>query len=132
MHQEYKNFLWFESARFFVTIAIQMQSVALGWQMYALTHRPLDLGFIGLMQFIPIISLSLFAGQSADRFNRKKILLCCYTLLMICMFIFAYASLSGFQTRTFLLILLLAVGVGRSFLAPALQSTLPNIVTGDR
>src|SRR5580765_1411849 len=58
-------------------LGMQMQSVAIGWQVYDLTHRPLDLGFVGLAQFVPAISLSLVAGQTADRYDRRSIIRLC-------------------------------------------------------
>jgi len=51
----YPDFSRFLFARFFSTLAVQMQSVAVGWQVYAITHDPLDLGFIGLAQFMPFL-----------------------------------------------------------------------------
>jgi MFS family permease len=65
-------------------VAMQMQSVAIGWQVYDLTHRPLDLGFVGLAQFVPAILLSLIAGQTADRFDRRGILRICQLAQVVC------------------------------------------------
>ena len=65
-------------------LGMQMQSVAIGWQVYDLTHRPLDLGFVGLAQFLPAISLSLVAGQTADRFDRRAILRICQLGQSVC------------------------------------------------
>ncbi len=70
----YPDFSRFLFARFFSTLAVQMQSVAVGWQVYAITHDPLDLGFIGLAQFMPFLALILIAGQVADRLDRRLIL----------------------------------------------------------
>src|ERR1035437_9677762 len=69
-----KEFSFFLSFRFFVTIATLMQSVIVGWQMYELTHNPLDLGLIGLAEAIPAICIALFAGHIADKYNRKTII----------------------------------------------------------
>ena len=68
------GFVRFLSARLAVSIAVQMQTVAVGWQIYAITHDPLDLGLIGLSQFLPFVLLVLPAGQVADRRNRARIL----------------------------------------------------------
>ncbi len=70
-----KDFRLFLSFRFFMTIAAQMQSIIVGWQVYELTHDPLSLGLIGLAEAVPFISIALYAGHIADRFNRKKIIL---------------------------------------------------------
>ncbi len=68
---KHRNFTLYLVARFVATLAIQMQSVAVGWQVYAITNDPLDLGLIGLAQFLPFIVLVLPAGQIADRYDRK-------------------------------------------------------------
>jgi MFS family permease len=70
-----KDFRLFLSFRFFMTIAAQMQSIIVGWQVYNLTHDPLSLGLIGLAEAVPFISVALYAGHIADRFNRKKVIL---------------------------------------------------------
>ena len=49
----YPNFTAYVGARFFVVVALEMQSVAVGWQVYEITKRPLDLGLVGLAQFLP-------------------------------------------------------------------------------
>ena len=55
-------------------LGTQMMNVAVGWYVYAATHDPMSLAYIGLAQFLPDICLLLFAGQSADRFDRRRIL----------------------------------------------------------
>src|ERR1700686_2895974 len=74
----YPSFVLFQLARFFIVLATEMQSVAVGWQVYEITRRPLDLGFVGLAQFLPGIFLFLVSGHSADRFDRRKLLTVCY------------------------------------------------------
>src|SRR5262249_55286110 len=80
----YRDFRLFQAARFLAVMAIQMQSVAVGWQVYATTHRALDLGLVGLVQFLPNIALTLVAGHTADRFDRRRILLLCHGGLGLC------------------------------------------------
>src|SRR5437867_2144205 len=75
---QYPNFRFYMSARALITIAAEMQAVAVGWQIYGITHKALDLGLVGLAQFLPGIFLFLIAGQTADRFPRRRILQCCY------------------------------------------------------
>src|SRR5258708_10597883 len=74
------------AARTLTTVASEMQALAVGWQIYSLTHRALDLGLVGLAQFLPGILLFLVAGQTADRFPRQRILQWCY---------FAFACISA-------------------------------------
>jgi MFS family permease len=80
----YPNFRYFMSARVLITSAAEMQAVAVGWQIYSLTHRPLDLGLVGLAQFSPGILLFLIAGHTADRFPRQRILQVCYGGFGLC------------------------------------------------
>jgi MFS family permease len=74
---QYPSFRYYMTARFLITASSEMQSVAIGWQVYNLTHRPRDLGLVGLSQFLPGILLFLVAGHTADRFPRQRILQTC-------------------------------------------------------
>src|ERR1700724_2912809 len=78
------NFVAFTLARFFIVLSLEMQSVAVGWQVYEITKRPLDLGYVGLAQFAPPFLLFLFAGHAADIFDRRKLLMWCYAGYGIC------------------------------------------------
>src|SRR5271154_2762725 len=70
-------FLLYQLSRFCIVIGTQMQSVAVGWQVYEITKRPLDLGLVGLAQFFPSILLFLVSGHVADRFDRRNVLILC-------------------------------------------------------
>ena len=72
------GFRLFQLSRFLIIVATEMQSVAVGWQIYATTKRALDLGLVGLAQFLPGILLFLISGHVADRFDRKKVIIICY------------------------------------------------------
>src|SRR2546421_1735809 len=78
------NFVSYTLARFFIVAALEMQSVAVGWQVYEITRRPLDLGLIGLAQFLPGVLLFLVSGQVADRFDRRKLVTLCYGGFALC------------------------------------------------
>src|SRR5438270_3516114 len=80
----YPNFRLYILARFLTTASSEMQSVAVGWQVYEITHRPLDLGLVGLAQFLPGICLFLIAGHTADRVARQRILQACYSSFSVC------------------------------------------------
>ena len=69
----YPDFSLYQLARFCIVAGLEMQSVAVGWQIYEITKRPLDLGLVGLAQFLPGILLFLVSGHAADRFDRRKI-----------------------------------------------------------
>jgi len=70
----YPNFRYYMTARFLITASSEMQSVGVAWQIYGIRHRPLDLGLVGLAQFLPGILLFLISGHAADRIPRQRIL----------------------------------------------------------
>src|SRR5580658_1287839 len=80
----YPSFVLFQTARFFIVFATEMQSVAVGWQVYEITHRPLDLGLVGLAQFLPGIICLPLSGHTADRYHRSRVLTIGYVALAIC------------------------------------------------
>src|SRR5580658_6281817 len=80
----YPNFVRYQFARFFIVLALEMQSVAVGWQIYEITKSPLDLGLVGLAQFLPGILLFLVSGHAADRHDRRNLLICCYVGFATC------------------------------------------------
>src|SRR6476620_8526081 len=93
------EFRLYISARFCVTLAIQVQSVVVAWQVYELTKDPLSLGLIGLAEAIPSIGVSLYAGHVADIMQRKKIILFCVATLLACssaLLLFTFSSDSFF------------------------------------
>src|SRR5829696_6658800 len=65
------------AARFFASFAVQIVSVSVGWQVYDITRNPLDLGIVGLVQFLPSLALVLVTGSVADRFDRRRIFAAC-------------------------------------------------------
>jgi MFS family permease len=107
---------------------MQMQSVAIGWQVYDLTRRPLDLGWVGLAQFLPAIALSLAAGQTADRFDRRAILRVCHLAQVGCSLLLWWAAHSGVPSVGPIYSVLVLVGVARAFSAPAAQALLPDLI----
>jgi len=120
--------LRFVSARFLATLAAQIQLVAVGWQMYAVTGDPLDLGLIGLSQFIPFVTLILPAGHAADHYDRSRIVTLCYVTEALCAVVLLTMTLSGLQARWPILFAMLLLGGARAFSMPGAQSLLPNLV----
>lgn len=118
--------LWL--ARGAAAIAYQMTSVAVGWQIYELTSSPMQLGFAGLMQFIPGVALVLVAGQIADRYNRKTIVRLGQLGQALAAALLAVATASGFVTTALILGAVFMVGAARSFEATTLQTIPPAIV----
>jgi MFS family permease len=115
-------------ARMLITAASEMQAVAVAWQVFGLTHRPLDLGLVGLAQFLPGILLFLPAGHTADHVPRKRIIACCYGAFSLCSFLLLTFSLHGLRTVWPIFLAITLNGVVRAFNGPAAQSFLPLIV----
>jgi MFS family permease len=127
----YPNFRLFMAARFLSIVSSEMISVAVGWQIYGLTHRPLDLGLVGLAQFAPGVLLFLLAGHTADRHSRQAILRTCYVAFAICSVVLLALAVRGLQTVWPIYAVLLANGTVRAFNAPAGQSFLPQLVKAE-
>jgi MFS family permease len=105
-----------------------MIAVSVGWQMYDLTHSALALGFVGLVQFVPLLALLLVVGPVIDRYDRATIARCAQTLeSAACVVLFA-ATVGGFAHPALIYAMVTLFGVGRAFEQPALSSLLPNIV----
>lgn len=124
----YKGFVRFLAARLAVSIAVQMQTVAVGWQIYSITRDPLDLGLIGLSQFLPFVVLILPAGQVADRRNRAHVLLACIALELLCALLLLAFTLSGLSVVWPVFAVMVLFGVARAFSMPAGQALMPNLV----
>jgi MFS family permease len=124
-HREFR--LW-AAARVLGSVALQIQSVAIGWQVYAITGRPLDLAFVGLAQFLPAFLLSLPGGHLADRVERRRILAGCYAALVALALGLAAATRLHAGQLAAIYTLLAGVGAVRAFVAPAGQSILPGLV----
>jgi len=105
-----------------------MQSVAVGWQVFQITHRPLDLGYVGLMQFLPGILLSLPAGHAADRFDRRTVLLTCNVSYALCSVLLFLQARSGATSVLPIFAVLLLIGITRAFSGPVSQALVPQLV----
>ncbi|MBV8550929.1 MAG: MFS transporter [Acidobacteriaceae bacterium] len=125
----YPNFRFYMLARFLTTAASEMQSVAVGWQIYNLTHRPLDLGLVGLAQFLPGICLFLVAGHTADRIARQTIIKTCYAAFSLCSLALLSLTLHGLPNAYPIYLVLLVNGIVRAFNAPASQAFVPLLVS---
>jgi MFS family permease len=124
----YPNFVLFLTARWFIIFAQEMQSVAVGWQVYEITRRPLDLGLVGLAQFLPGVVLFLLSGHSADRFDRRKLLTVCYAGYGVCSSLLLSISLLGVRSVLLIYAVMVLLGVVRSFSGPVTRAILPQLV----
>jgi MFS family permease len=124
----YPNFVSYTIARFFIVVALEMQSVAVGWQVYAITRRPIDLGYVGLAQFLPGIVLFLFAGHAADIFDRRKLLMWCYAGFGLCSALLLAISWHAPNSVHSIYVVLVLLGIFRSFNFPVSRAILPHLV----
>lgn len=123
----YPNFVLYQLARFSIVLALEMQSVAVGWQVYEITKRPLDLGLVGLAQFLPGFVLFLPSGHAADRFDRRKVLLWCYGGFALCSALLLMVTFRAPSVHLIYAVLVL-LGAVRSLNWPASRALLPQLV----
>jgi len=106
----------------------QMVMVAVGWQMYDLTHSAWNLGLVGLFQFIPALALALVSGHVADRHDRRHIVSMALTLQLVAALLLLLATHEGWISRDLILGVSLLLGVARSFQMTAQQALTPLLV----
>lgn len=130
-----RNFRLYQSARLMAIIGAEAQAVGVAWQVYQITHSPLKLGLTGLALFLPGIFCMLAAGHVADRYDRRNIILLCYTLQAVCTAAILWLSLSPWvlaNGRTWpIYAVLTGIGIGRAFSGPASSALLPSLVPKD-
>jgi MFS family permease len=122
------DFARYIGARFLGSLAVQMQTVAVGWQVYDVTRRPLDLGLVGLSQFLPFVVLILPAGHLADTRDRRRILAGCHALMLLCALLLLALTWRGLRSALPVFGVMTLFGVARAFSMPTSQSLLPNLV----
>jgi len=122
------DFVAYTLARFFIVLSLEMLSVAVGWQVYEITHRPLDLGYVGLAQFLPGLVLFLIAGHAADLFDRRRLLMWCYGGFALCSALLLAISWRAPQSVHLIYVVLVLLGVVRCFNWPASRAILPQLV----
>jgi len=130
---QFSGFRLYQISRFCIVFCTEMQSVAVGWQVYEITKRPLDLGLTGLVQFLPGIFLFLLAGHAADRFDRRKLLTLCFvgyslSSALLLLVTLRFELLHRAETVAPIFAILFLVGVVRSFSMPASRALLPQLV----
>jgi MFS family permease len=123
-----RDFAFFISGRFLSTVAMQVQSVAIGWQIYDMVRDPLALGLVGLSQFAPMFLLTLPAGEIADRFDQRKIFAVALALQGVCSALFLFLTLSHPHAVWPFYAVLILFGSARGFSGPSGQSLLAFLV----
>jgi MFS family permease len=121
----FRNYLF---ARTLTTVATEMQSVAIGWQVYQLTHSFSKLGFIGLAQFLPFVLLVLPAGQVADRHDRRLIINLCIVAELVGSAILLFFTHRGLHSLWPVYLVLSLIGSARAFAMPVAQAIVVNLV----
>jgi len=107
----------------------QILNVAISWQIYASTHNPMSLAYVGLTQFFPNIGIALIAGQAADRLDRRKIIGFSLFAQALCAAALGGLCSAGAQAVGPIYLLLLVIGLARAFSAPAMPAMLPYLVS---
>ncbi len=124
----HKPFAFFWFARGFTSIAFQVQGVAVGWQVYALTGSPFYLGLVGLAQFLPMFLLTLAVGHVADRYDRRAVVRLCQIVEGLAAAALALGSFSGWQSKESILVVVFVAGAARAFEAPTIHALVPRLV----
>ena len=127
-----RDFAFFQAARFLLTVAMQVQSVAIGWQVYEMERTPLALGLVGLCQFVPMFLLTLPAGEISDRFDQRKVLAISLAVQGLCGALFLALSIAHITSVLAFYAVLVLFGAGRGFSAPASQSLLAFLVPPEK
>jgi MFS family permease len=124
-------FLRYWAARFLTTFSTQIVSVAVGWQIYDLTRDPLDLGLVGVIQFIPSLLLVLVTGAVADRYGRRLIMALASFLEAFCALALLAFTFRGLTGPAPIFAILALFGVARAFFGPASSSLVANLVPAE-
>jgi len=124
----FRDFRRYQLARVAVILGAEAQSVAVAWQVYSITHRAIDLGYTGLALFLPGLIFLLPAGHVADRFDRRRVILACYTLQLLCTGALVELARNNTQNILAIYTVLFFVGAGRAFSSPASSALIPHLV----
>lgn len=126
----FPDFRFFVTVKILMTMALQFQSVIVGWHIYSITRDPLSLGLIGLVEIIPNFSVTLFAGHFADLYDRKKIVFSCLAVLLLCSLGLFYTSyFINIDKQVWFLYGIIALsGFARGIVAPSLFSIMTECV----
>src|ERR1039457_167575 len=111
----FRDFRRYQMAGGAAVLGAEAQAVAVAWQVYSLTHRPIDLGYTGLALFLPGLLFMLPAGPAADRFDRLQIILLCYGLQICCTAALLMLACTGGHSVYSIYAVLFCIGTGRAF-----------------
>ena len=123
-----RDFRRYQMARAAAIVGAEAQTVAVAWQVYSITHRALDLGYTGLALFLPGLFFLLPSGHVADRFDRRVIILICYSLQVLCTGALLGIAVLGLRNVWLIYGVLFLIGSGRAFSGPASSALVPHLV----
>ncbi len=124
----FRDFRLYQLARALVIMGAEAQAVAVAWQVYSITHRAIDLGYTGLALFLPGLLFMLPAGHAADRYDRRAVILVCYSLQFFSSLALFAMALGGVRHILPIFAVLFLIGTGRAFSGPASSALLPHLV----
>ena len=124
----YRDFRLYQMARVMVIMGAEAQSVGVAWQIYEITHRALDLGYTGLVLFLPGLLFLLPAGHVADRYDRRRVILVCYLLQIAGTSSLLFFAEHGTRSVLPIFAVLFLIGTGRAFSGPASSALIPHLV----
>jgi MFS family permease len=124
----HRPFALFWSARVMSSVAFQMMSVAIGWQIYSITHSAFALGLVGLAQFLPMFMLTLVVGHVADRYDRRTIAFVCQAIQGAAALTLCIATWRGVTDQGLIYLVAAIAGSARAFESPSMAALLPNLI----
>ncbi len=124
----YRAFTMFLVGRIVSILSFQMLVVAIGWQLYVMTDRPLDLGLLGVAQFVPMLLLTPIVGHVADRYDPRTILVLCQLGEAFAAAILMIGTLMGWLDPLTIYVIMALVGAGRAFEIPTMVAIIPALV----
>ncbi|MEO6830229.1 MAG: MFS transporter, partial [Acidobacteriaceae bacterium] len=123
-----RDFRRYQLGRLLVIVGAEAQAVAVAWQVFAITHRAIDLGYTGLALFLPGILFLVISGHTADRYDRRNVILACYALQCVCTAVLFILAWTGTRNVSYIFAVLFLIGTGRAFSGPASSALLPHLV----
>jgi len=123
-----RDFRLYQTARLLVILGAEAQALAVAWQIYQITHSALDLGLTGLALYAPVLLFMLAAGHVADRYDRRTIILVCYSFQACCTLTLMRFAMHPNGRVWPIFAVLFCVGTGRAFSSPAASAFLPSLI----
>jgi MFS family permease len=123
-----RDFRFYSTARLVGIMGAEAQSVGVAWQVYQITHSALALGYTGLALFLPGLFFVLPAGHVADLYDRRTIILACYSVQAIATAVLMWLALHGAHNIWVIYAILFVIGTGRCFSGPAASALVPTLV----